>query len=476
MAVTKIKPVKTTLKLALDYIQNPSKTDGKLLVSSFACSYETADIEFGFTLSKALDKGTNLAHHLIQSFEPGEATPEQAHEIGGRLADEALGGKYEYVLTTHVDKGHIHNHIMFCAVNFVDHHKYVSNKKSYAGIRRVSDRLCKEYGLTRVIPGRGNAPGQIEYTDKADGRRRTRPAKNAGKSYAEYIADKTGGGSYKSKLKVAIDTAAPGASDFGDFLRRMEAAGYEVKRGKYISFRAPGQERFTRCKTLGADYTEEAIKSRISGTYVRAPRPAHGKAAVSLLIDIENNIKAQQSAGYSRWAKIANLKEAAKTLNFLTEHGLLQYADLESKAAEAGAAFDEAGAALKAAETKLSGMSVLMKHITAYRETKPAADGLKKAKDKDAYRRGHEGALILHEAAARAIRAARPGGGKLPSLATLRTEYAKLAERKTALQAEYRKLKKQAQEYGIIKKNVDSILNPGRQRGRAKAKEYDAER
>jgi DNA-binding PucR family transcriptional regulator len=194
------------------------------------------------------------------------------------------------------------------------------------------------------------------------------------------------------------------------------------------------------------------------------------KSAVNLLIDIENSVKAQQSAGYSRWAKINNLKEAAKTLNFLTENGLVQYADLEAKAAEVTAALGEADASLKAAEKKLSDMAVLIKHVTTYKQTKPAYDGLKTAKDKDAYRRGHESALILHEAAAKAIRAARPGGGKLPNLAALKAEYAKLTERKTALRTEYGKLKKQAHEYGIIKRNVDSILNPGTERGKGKDK------
>ena len=150
MAVTKIKPIKSTLKKALDYIQNPNKTDGKMLVSSFGCSYETADIEFGFTLSQALDRGNNLAHHLIQSFEPGEVDYEKAHEIGKQLADAVTKGQYEYVLTTHIDKGHIHNHIIFCAVNFVDYHKYVSNKRTYYGIRNISDRLCRENGLSTV--------------------------------------------------------------------------------------------------------------------------------------------------------------------------------------------------------------------------------------------------------------------------------------------------------------------------------------
>jgi hypothetical protein len=385
--------------------------------------------------------GNNLAHHLIQSFEPGETTPEQAHEIGKRLADEVLQGEYEYVLTTHIDKGHVHNHIIFCAARFTDYHKYESNKKSYAQIRRTSDELFKEYGLSVV-----------------------KPSKNKDKHYAEHAADKTGGGSWKSKLRVVIDTTIPQSLDFNDFLRRMEKAGYEVKPGKHVSFRAPGQERFTRAKTLGADYTEDAITGRISGEYVRVPRAvraaAQSKAAPSLIIDIENSIKAQQSAGYAHWAKIANLKEAAKTLNFLTENNLLHYADLESKTAEVTAAFDDAAATLKATDRKLSDMAVLIKHREVYRATKPAAEGLKVAKDKDAYQREHTSELILHTAAAKALHRLRTDDGKVTPLATLKAEHAKLTKRRDSLKAEYVKLKGQAQEYGVVKADIDSILNP----------------
>lgn len=147
--LAKIKPIKGTLNKALDYIQNPAKTDEKMLVSSFGCSYETADIEFTFTLSQALDKGNNLAHHLIQAFEPGEVDYREAHEIGRQLADAVTKGQHEYVLTTHIDKGHIHNHIIFCAVNFVDHHKYNSNKRSYYGIRNMSD-IFVGFGFLRL--------------------------------------------------------------------------------------------------------------------------------------------------------------------------------------------------------------------------------------------------------------------------------------------------------------------------------------
>ena len=432
MAVTKIHPIKSTLKKALDYIENPDKTEDKMLVSSFGCSYETADIEFEMLLAQAIQKGNNLAHHLIQSFAPGEATPEQAHEIGKLLADEVLQGKYSYVLTTHIDKGHVHNHLIFCAVDMVNHRKYNSNRQSYAYIRRTSDRLCREHGLSVVQPSR----------DK-------------GKSYAEWDAGRKGK-SWKAKLKAAIDTVIPQAKNFDDFLRLMAAQGYEIKQGKFISFRAPGQERFTRCKTLGENYTEEAITSRIKGLAVdRGPKRKATKE-ITLRIDLENSIKAQQSAGYAKWAKVHNLKQAARTLNFLTEHGIDDYAALESKVAEISAANDEAAAALKAVERRLSDMAVLIKNISTYRQTRPVALEYKKVKDKAAYRREHESQLILYEAAAKAIRDA--GVTKLPNLAALKAEYRELDKQKARLYEQYGEVKRELKEYGIIKQNVDSIL------------------
>jgi hypothetical protein len=468
MAVTKIKPIKSTLKKALDYICNPAKTDEKILIFSYGCSHETADIEFGFTLSQAIDKGSNLAHHLIQAFDPGEVTPEQAHEIGKRLADEATKGQYEYVLTTHIDKGNVHNHIMFCAVNFMDYHKYNSNKKSYYQIRNASDRICRESGLSIVKPGK-----QIEYTDK-DGQRRTRPAKEQGRSYAEYAADKAGG-SWKGKLKIVIDTTIPLSSDFEDFLRRMEAAGYEVKRrGETISFRDPGQEKFTRLRenTFGEDYTAQRITERIQGKKRAVSAPKRDSKTVSLVIDIENSIKAQQSRGYEQWAKIHNLKQAAKTVNFLTENNILQYADLRAKVEEVAAASEQAGAALKDVEKRLSDMALLIKNITTYQQTKPAYDGYRAVKDKAQYRATNESALILHEAATKALKAVQAEGGKLPNPAGLQKEYARLQAEKEKLSSQYGKLKKQVKKYGIIKANVDSILH---QPEAYKAKGRDAE-
>ena len=446
MAVTKTHPIKSTLKAAIDYICNPEKTDGKLLVSSYGCAAETADIEFAWTRRHAIDKGTNLGRHLIQAFQPGEVTPEQAHEIGMELAKEILGGKYEFVLTTHIDKDHVHNHLIFNAVSFADHKHYHSNKRSYHDIRRISDRLCKEHGLSVIIPGQ----------DK-------------GKSYIEHQATQNGI-SYKAKLKAAIDRLLPACSDLEELLRRLQREGYEIKRGKYISARAPNQERFTRLKTLGVDYTEETLRERISGTRTRTVKaPKQQRSGINLLIDIQNCINAQESKGYEQWAKIHNLKQAAKTLNFLTEHKIEQYADLTAKISEITTASEQAADSLKEVEKRLTDMTLLIKHITTYQKTKPAYAAYRKAKDKDKYRAAHESDIILHEAAAKTIKAA--GISKLPSITALQVEYAALQKQKEALYADYGKLKKQVKEYDVIKQNIDSILKVERQPERAKETE-----
>ena len=450
MAITKIKPVKSTLKQALDYIQDPGKTDEKMLVSSFGCSYETADIEFTFTLSQALEKGSNLAHHLIQSFEPGEVDFEKAHEIGRQLADAVTKGQHEYVLTTHIDRGHVHNHIIFCAVNFIDHHKYVSNRRSYYGIRNISDRLCRENGLSVVVPEKDRK----------------------GKSYIEYQAEKAGT-SWKGKLKLAVDALIPQISDLEGLLSRLQEAGYEIKRGKYISCRAPGQERFTRLKTLGPEYTEDAIRERIAGTRSRKVKtPRQDRGGVSLLIDLENSIKAQQSAGYEHWAKIHNLKQAARTMNFLSEHKIEQYTELTAKITEITTASEQAADQLKGVEKRLSEVAVIIKNAKTYQETKPVYTAYLKAKNPSKYRAEHESSLILHEAASKALKAA--GITRLPDAAALQAEYARLQAQKETLYADYGKLKKQVREYEVIKKNIDTILHPVRSsRPRAKETERD---
>ena len=449
MAVTKTHPIKSTLKAAIDYICNPDKTDGKLLVSSFGCTAETTDIEFAWTRRHAIDKGTNLGRHLIQAFEPGEVTPEEAHRIGMELAREVLGGKYEFVLTTHIDRDHVHNHLIFNAVSFQDHRHYHSNKRSYHEIRRTSDRICKEHGLSVIVPGR----------DK-------------GKSYIEHQAAQNGT-SYKAKLKAAIDRLIPVSSSLEDLLARLQREGYEIKRGKYISARAPDQERFTRLKTLGADYTEAAVVSRIAGGPRPSRQPQQRSGKVSLLIDIQNNIKAQQSAGYQRWATIENLKRAAATMNFLTEHGIGSYEELVERCDAVAAASIRTRESLRDTEQRIADLALLGKQIDTYRKLKPVYDRYKASKDKEKFLRGFESEIILFEAAAREIKKA--GLTKLPSSDKVKAELEGLSARKAALQTELRKIQREEKEYDTLRQNVDALLERPKEQEQQRQRSNDLE-
>ena len=434
MAVTKTHPIKSTLKAAIDYICNPEKTDGKLLVSSYGCAAETADIEFSWTRRHAIDKGTNLGRHLIQAFQPGEVTPEQAHEIGMELAKEILGGKYEFVLTTHIDKEHVHNHLIFNAVSFTDHKHYHSNKRSYHYIRRTSDRICKEHGLSVIIPGQAK-----------------------GKSYIEHQAAQAGT-SYKAKLKAAIDRLIPASADFEDLLLRLQREGYEIKRGKYVSCRASDQERFTRMKTLGVDYTEEAITARIVGRSRPSRQPKQRSGKISLLIDIQNNIKAQQSAGYRRWATIENLKRIADTSNFLTEHGIGSYEELLDRCEAATVSVARLKANLRDAGAKIDELALKMKHVGTYRQLKPIYDRYKASRDKEKFLRGHESEIILFEAAARECK--RLGAVPLPATERMQAEMDELNAKKATLKAELQKAQREERDYAAIRRNVEDFLSP----------------
>ena len=424
---------------AIAYILNPEKTDEKLLVSSYGCASETAAREFEWTRKIAEQKGMNpvriIARHVIQSFEVGEVTPELAHEIGKQFADEILGGKYEYVLTTHIDKDHVHNHLIFNAVDFVDYHAYKSYKRIYYDMREVSDRLCKENGLS-VIP----------------------PSQNKGMGYKEYTEAKRGT-SWKQKLKQTIDRLVITAKDYDDFLRLMQEAGYEIKTGKYISFRAEGQERFTRSKTIGGNYTEERIKERIAGRTPRRSQRQTTPKGISLIGDIQERIRLIDSKGYEHKAKLTILKEAARTLNYLTENNLLQYADLEKKVEDIHSSYDRTGKELKGVEARLREVQPLIKNISNYQRLKPVYDAFQKAKDKPGFKAKHEAELVIFEAA-RSTLLAMQGDEKLPSLKTLKAEQAQLFEEQERLYAERNRLKKEAKQIETIKSNVDTFLAP----------------
>ena len=439
MAVTKIKAIRGTLSKAIAYILNPEKTDEKLLVSSYGCASETAAREFEWTRRIAEQKGMNpvriIARHVIQSFEIGEVTPELAHEIGKQFADEILGGKYEYVLTTHIDKDHVHNHLIFNAVDFVDYHAYKSYKRIYYDMREVSDRLCKENGLS-VIP----------------------PSQNKGMSYKEYTEAKRGT-SWKQKLKQTIDRLVITAKDYDDFLRLMQEAGSEIKPGKYISFRAEGQDRFTRSKTIGENYTEERIKERIAGRTPRRSQRQTTPKGISLIGDIQERIRLIDSKGYEHKAKLTILKEAARTLNYLTDNNLLQYADLEKKVEDVHSSYDRTGKELKGVEARLREVQPLIKNISNYQRLKPVYDAFQKAKDKPGFKAKHEAELVIFEAA-RSTLLAMQGDEKLPSLKTLQAQQQRLLDEQQRLYDERAKLKKEVKQIETIKSNVDTFLAP----------------
>ena len=405
------------------------------------------------------------SHHYIISFDPRDAvdnglTVDRAQALGEEFCRKQFPG-HQAIVCTHPDghnhSGNIHVHIVINSLR-IEEVPFLPYMDRPADTRTGCKHRCTdaamEYFKAEVMElcHRENLY-QIDLLHGSKNRITER----------EYWAQR------KGQAKIAVDALIPQVSSFEELLTRLQAAGYEIKPGKYVSCRAPGQERFTRLKTLGADYTEEAIRERIAGRRAKAAKAPREQRDVSLLIDIENSIKAAQSKGYEQWAKIHNLKQAAKTMNFLTEHKIEQYADLVSRIEEMAAESGQAADALKDAEKRLADMAVLIKNVSTYQKTKPVYDAYRKARNREKYRAGQEQAIILHEAAARSLKAA--GIAKLPNLAALQSEYEALQAQKEALYADYGKLKKKVREYDIIKQNIDSILQADRQPEREKGTE-----
>ena len=288
MAVTKILPIRSTIQRSVNYICNLAKTDGNLLIHSEHCVPQMAGQIFHHHLDQCRAGGNTIGRHLIQSFAPGEVDPITAHEIGKRLAEEILGGRYAYVLATHVDRGHIHNHFVWGAADMVSHKRYRSNIGTYHETRNISDRLCKEHNLSVIIP------------------------QGVGKSYAEWEADKQGT-SWKTKLKDAIDDTVAISASFEDFIKQMEEQGYTIKRGKHISFQAPDQERFTRSKRLGEEYTEANIKIRIIETKHLQAQKAKFQQRTQDLLQAQNSQQSQQHLPTAPQPQVKNSQQQQPT-------------------------------------------------------------------------------------------------------------------------------------------------------------------
>ena len=316
MAITRIHAIKATVSGAVNYICNEKKTDSSLLISSFGTTPETAANDFKFTLSHTDSSDPNKAFHLIQSFAPGEVSATEAHKIGEELADRLLKGKYSYIVTTHTDKGHIHNHLLFCAADNIDYKKYHDCKRTYWDIRHLSDELCEEHNLSVI-----------------------RENQHKAKKYKEWLADKKGT-SWKSKLKSDINETIKLAHSYEEFLSLMQAKGYQIKDSeinpeahKYIGFLAPGQVKWIRGreKSLGPEYTKERIKERIEEkARIRAERMKKLTTRPQSLIDTSQE-KFTESPGLMRWAEKENLKRAAQIQSKLAEMGFKSMEEVDER-------------------------------------------------------------------------------------------------------------------------------------------------
>ena len=465
MATSKIKTIKNTLKKAIDYIINPSKTDEGLLVYSHGCSVETADLEMAITAKRGTGRGDRIAYHLIQSFSPeDDISPEKALELGKEFAQKVTGGKYEFVIATHMDKDHIHNHIIFNSVDYVNHRKYHSDKKDKYRIRDINDEICKANDLS-VLP-KYNAKKKNNY-------------KNS------YIREKD---AWKNKLKLAVDRAIQQSETFEDFLFALEMEGYEKSnRTKYISFRAPGQEKFTRLKTIGNNYTEEVIRERIENKdkepaiekeqyekndavkpsqkteNAKEPKNVLGKKKpfyskrINLLVDISKNIKAQQSKGYEQALVRSNINTLVKTMNFLIEHKITTSEDFQVYEEGKQAEYSLYRKDIRKIENELLYLSEKIKFTQNYKKNASVFYESKRVKNQSEYIRKHEDQIVLFKASQLYFERKQINPKEL-NLAEMFEQYRALKTEKEELAKRCEPLKKDIDELDRVAKNIETAL------------------
>ena len=342
--------------------------------------------------------------------------------------------KVFFIKSTHCDRQHIHNHIIFNSVPMSGKNKYRSTMPNYYNIREISDKLCRENSLSVI--------------EEISGVR--------GKSYAEYTADKQGT-SWKTQLRETIDFCIKKAKDWDEFLSLMQAENYEIKHGKHISFRAKNQKRFTRGKTLGSRYSEISIKKQLQGGVEFICTAPVTPTTITLLNDIENNVKAKQSAGLKHWLEMENLKMAAITINYLSDNGLMDYRALSAKHDEAKSKRDSAHSQIKAVEKRIKELNSVIKDLDTFRKTKPVVERLDKVVFKEKYRREHETEFILHGAAKQSLNASF-SNKKYPLIKTLRAQISELYEEKKRLYPEYHAARDEFREIDVMKSNVDTII------------------
>ena len=449
--VSKGKTIAQTLNERTDYAENPDKTKGGQFVRGYMCDPHTADEEFllskreyDYITERKRGNRNILAYHIRQSFKPGEITPELANSIGHELALRFTKGKHQFIVATHIDKFHIHNHVVFNSTTIDCTKKFNNFFGSSFAVRRLSDIICAEHGLSVI----------------------ENPKPSQGKNYADWLGEKEP--SWQEKLCRKIDEVLPSCSAFEDFLAAMKATGYEVNdKRKHITFLAPGQKKPTRLDTLGGDYTEAAIRERLSGTRTVASASAGGLSAeqasghtrVSLLIDIQAKIREGKGGGYEHWARIFNIKEAAKTLIFLKENGIDSYDDLVKRASSASSDFSALNNKIKDADKRMAEISELQKYIGQYGKTRDVYAQYRKSGWNEKFYEEHRADITLHRAAKKYFDDLGYGKDKkLPTIASLKQEYAALMAEKKKLYSGYHAAKKNMQDLLIAKSNADKTL------------------
>lgn len=459
MAITKIHAIKATLPKAIKYITNPHKTDDKILVSTFACGVETAHYDFNFALSRTKQSDPNKAFHLIQAFAPGEVSYDEAHQIGIELADKLLEGKYSYVISTHIDKEHIHNHLIFCAADNIEHKKYNDCKRTYYQIRKLNDNLCKEHNLSIIAP-----------------------SNSKGKTYKEWQTEKNKN-SLKTALRKDIDDAINSCSSYEDFISLMQAKGYEIKGEnltdsnlKYISFRPLDREKFIRgsIRSLGENYTREGIKERIEEhTQQRLKKKVSiSKKKISTdyskknLIDTSQE-KFQQSPGLNHWATIQNLKIAASS--YASADSIK---NLEDNILSKSMLAKTAKKSLIDTEHQLKELGEIIKYAKNYQENKVYSFRYKKSKDPDAYLRKHETELTLFDGAENMLK--RFGINlKNFDFEQLQADYNALQIKKAELQKTYKSAEKEISDLKGKLANINQYIKREQTPERSDAKKSD---
>ena len=431
--------VAACLKNRTDYIENPDKTEQGQYVSSYACSTLTADEEFMLTkrqydfVNGRRQKSDVIAYQIRQSFRPGEITAEEANKVGYELAMRFTKGKHAFVVATHTDRQHIHNHVIFNSTALDGTKKFRNFFFSALAVQRLSDLICLEHQLS-----------VIEKKPYRERQKRTLyPPKE----------------SNRDRLCGVIDTIlAEKPKDYEVFLQGLEQQGYEVKRGKYTSVKGARQKRFIRFRTLGAGYSEEELKAVIAGKTEHRPRQTQPfqEPPFQLLVDIQAKLSEGKSEGYARWAKKYNLKEMSKTLIFLQEHKIGSADELNERTAAATEKYHQLGDSIKAAETRMAEIAVLKTHIINYAKTHEVYTAYRKAGYSKAFLEAHREEITLHKAAKAAFDEA--GLQKLPKVKELDAEFAELLTKKKAAYPDYRKARNEMQELVRAQKNVERFF------------------